>query len=57
MQLAVEKLWSEVTTENLHQLADFKAYQDEFLRLFGFGIQGVDYTADVDTVVPIEKLV
>jgi enoyl-[acyl-carrier protein] reductase/trans-2-enoyl-CoA reductase (NAD+) len=57
VQQAVEQLWSEVTTENLHELADFKAYQEEFLRLFGFGIEGVDYEADVDTVVPIEKLV
>ena len=57
MQQAVEHLWSQVTTENLHELTDFKAYQAEFLRLFGFGIDGVDYTAEVDPVVPIDKLV
>ncbi len=57
VQQAVEQLWSQVTTENLLELTDFKGYQAEFLRLFGFGIEGVDYEADVDPVVPIDKLV
>jgi enoyl-[acyl-carrier protein] reductase/trans-2-enoyl-CoA reductase (NAD+) len=57
IQDQVEKMWSQVTTENLHELSDFKGYQAEFLRLFGFGIDGVDYDADVDTVVPIDNLV
>ena len=29
----------------------------EFLNLFGFGVSGVDYEADVDPVVEIENLV
>jgi enoyl-[acyl-carrier protein] reductase/trans-2-enoyl-CoA reductase (NAD+) len=57
VQQAVDRLWSEVNSENLHELSDFKGYQQEFLRLFGFGIEGVDYEADVDTVVPIANLV
>lgn len=57
VQNAVTELWSRVSTENLGELADFPAYKSEFLRLFGFGIDGVDYGADVDPVVPMPGLV
>jgi enoyl-[acyl-carrier protein] reductase / trans-2-enoyl-CoA reductase (NAD+) len=57
VQDAVEKAWREVTTENLYQTTDFQGYKDEFLRLFGFGVAGVDYGADVDPDVAIENLV
>ena len=40
-----------MTTDNLHDLSDFDAYKAEFLRLFGFGIEGVDYSEDVSTLV------
>ncbi len=51
MQARVEAIWPKVTTENLHELSDFDEYQREFLRLFGFRIDGVDYQADVDPLV------
>lgn len=51
MQAKIEGIWPEVTTENLHELSDFQAYKAEFLRLFGFGIEGVDYSEDVSTLV------
>ena len=57
VQREVEKLWPEVTTENLDQLTDFVGYHAEFLRLFGFGFDGVDYDADVDQLAPIDGLV
>ncbi|WP_299788076.1 enoyl-ACP reductase FabV [uncultured Shewanella sp.] len=44
-------LWPSVTTENLAELTDYREYKDEFLRLFGFGIEGVDYEADVNPEV------
>ena len=40
-----------MTTENLFALTDYQGYKDEFLKLFGFGIEGIDYEADVDPVV------
>lgn len=40
-----------VTDENLFELTNFQIYKDEFLKLFGFGLDGVDYEADVDPVV------
>ena len=54
MQAAVENIWPQVTTENLHELSDFAAYQSEFLRLFGFGIEGVDYSEDVSPLVEVQ---
>lgn len=57
VQNKVLELWSQVTTENIDALTDFKGYKQEFLRLFGFEIEGVDYDADVDPVVPIKNLV
>lgn len=56
VQSAVGAVWDQVTTENLDQLGDFAGYQAEFLRLFGFGLAGVDYTADADPVRPVPSL-
>ena len=56
MQAKVESVWPQVTTENLTELSDFDAYKEEFLRLFGFGIDGVDYSADVSPIVDAEFL-
>ena len=57
VQQAVEKLWANITDDNLFEVSDMQGYKDEFLRLFGFGIDGVDYEADVATEVPIENLI
>ncbi len=56
VQQLVDQRWQEVTTENLAQLGDFDGYQSSFLRLFGFGLEGVDYTADVDVGVAVPSL-
>ncbi|WP_286694731.1 enoyl-ACP reductase FabV [Spongiibacter sp. UBA1325] len=57
IQQAVAEAWDQVTTENLHDLTDFAGYKHEFLKLFGFDIDGVDYDADVDPVVAIKNMV
>jgi enoyl-[acyl-carrier protein] reductase/trans-2-enoyl-CoA reductase (NAD+) len=57
IQGKVEALWSEVTTENLLEVTDFVGYHREFLRLFGFEVDGVDYAADVNPLQSIENLV
>ncbi len=46
VQAAVREIWPTVTSENLESITDFASYQTEFLRLFGFGINGVDYEAE-----------
>ncbi|AJC19498.1 enoyl-ACP reductase FabV [Pandoraea pulmonicola] len=57
VQAEVAALWNKVTDENLYELTDFAGYKHEFLRLFGFEIDGVDYEADVNPDVPIAHLV
>jgi len=54
VQSAVEKIWPQVTSDNLKQLTDYDSYHAEFLRLFGFGLAGVDYSADVNPIVDAE---
>lgn len=56
VQKVVDDRWTEVTTENFPQLGDFVGYQSSFLRLFGFGLEGVDYNADVDVNVRVPSL-
>ena len=48
VQQAVRQRWPEVTTDNLEQLGDLAGFREDFLRIFGFGIAGVDYAAEVD---------
>mgnify|MGYP004454767661 FL=1 len=48
IQEAVAKNWDAVTSENVNELADIDGYWDEFYKMFGFKIDGVDYSADVD---------
>ena len=51
VQATVKQIWEQITTENLRELADFQGYQDEFLKLFGFGLTGVDYSKSVELEV------
>lgn len=56
VQQKVTELWSHITDENLDKISDRQGYRDAFLQLFGFGISGIDYDADVDPVVPMTAL-
>jgi enoyl-[acyl-carrier protein] reductase/trans-2-enoyl-CoA reductase (NAD+) len=56
IQEIVGKRWKEVTTENFAELGDFEGYQSSFLRLFGFGLEGVDYSADTDPSIGVPSL-
>lgn len=49
-QAKIKALWDDVTQDNFHELSDYAGYHHEFLRLFGFDINGVDYDADVETL-------
>jgi len=53
IQDEVKKIWPEVTTTNLDTLTAFPRYQQEFLKLFGFGLPGVNYDAEVELDVPL----
>lgn len=53
VQAQVAALWDSVNTDNIGELTDFKGYHEEFLRLFGFGLDGVDYEADISPLVDL----
>jgi len=57
IQAAVGELWNQVNTETLRELSDFAGYKQEFLQLFGFEVDGVDYEADVNPEVVIANMV
>ena len=46
VQQRVEALWEQVDESNLFELTDFAGYNAEFLKLFGFGVTGIDYDAE-----------
>jgi enoyl-[acyl-carrier protein] reductase / trans-2-enoyl-CoA reductase (NAD+) len=53
VQERIAKLWKESTTESLVELGDLAGYKQDFLNLFGFGFEGVDYDADTNELVDI----
>lgn len=57
IQGEVERLWPQVTTDNLNDISDFRGFRADFMKLFGFGVEGVDYDADVDAEVKINQLI
>ncbi len=48
VQEEVKRRWPQVATENLDELGDLTGFREDFLKIFGFGLDGVDYEADVD---------
>ena len=56
VQNKVREIWPQITNDNLFEITDYQGYKDEFLKLFGFGIEGVDYDADVDPLVEFNPL-
>ena len=56
VQEKIAKLWLESTTESLVELGDLAGYKQDFLNLFGFGFEGVDYLADTNEIVAIPSI-
>ena len=48
VQKAIEEIWPQITSENVFELSDAEDFKKEFFKLFGFGLEGVDYSEDVD---------
>ena len=57
VQAEVAKIWDNINNDNVNEVADFDSYRQEFLRLFGFGMKGVDYGADLDPDIKIPGLI
>ena len=56
VQARVAALWKESTTESLPEIGDLAGYKQDFLNLFGFGFEGVDYLADANEMVQVPSL-
>jgi enoyl-[acyl-carrier protein] reductase / trans-2-enoyl-CoA reductase (NAD+) len=57
VQEKVATLWKQATTESLPEIGDLEGYRNDFLNLFGFDFEGVDYKADTDEMVGIPSIV
>lgn len=57
VQERVQSIWDSVETETIDELTDYVGYHNEFLKLFGFNVEGVDYDADVSPLVEINHLI
>ncbi len=57
VQKEVAELWKGATTENLPAIGDLNGYKSDFLNLFGFGLDGVDYAAEANENVAIPGLI
>jgi enoyl-[acyl-carrier protein] reductase/trans-2-enoyl-CoA reductase (NAD+) len=47
VQAEVHQRWAQVSTDNIMDVADLSGFRRDFLRIFGFEAEGVDYDADV----------
>ena len=56
VQEKVAALWQQATTESLAEIGDLPGYKQDFLNLFGFGFEGVDYKADANEMVVIPSI-
>lgn len=54
IQAAVREIWPQVTTETLEDLTDIAGYRTEFLKLFGFGFDAIDYDAETEPHLEME---
>ena len=56
IQDQIAHLWQEATTETLPASGDLAGYKSDFLNLFGFGFDGVDYDLDQNEMVAIPSI-
>ena len=56
VQEIVNERWAQLTNDNLNDLTDLTGYHADFLRLFGFGLDGVDYGADVEIDLKVPSI-
>jgi len=56
IQAQIKTLWETATTENLTEIGDLAGYKQDFLNLFGFGFQGVDYKVEANEMTLISSI-
>lgn len=56
VQEKIAKIWPGINNENIEQYCDITGYWDDFYQMFGFRLESVDYTADIDPAVTIPSI-
>jgi enoyl-[acyl-carrier protein] reductase/trans-2-enoyl-CoA reductase (NAD+) len=56
VQKRVTDIWNTVDSDTIDELTDYLGYHQEFLKLFGFNLAGVDYDADINPELAINNL-
>ena len=56
IQDRVKTLWADATTESLTSIGDLAGYKQDFLNLFGFGFDNVNYDADTNEMFMISSI-
>ncbi len=56
VQQRITNVWNSVDTDTIDDMTDYIGYHNEFLKLFGFGVDGVDYDEDLSPEVEINNL-
>ena len=56
VQRRVTDIWNTVDSDTIDELTDYLGYHQEFLKLFGFDVAGVDYDADINPELAINNL-
>lgn len=55
-QEKITQIWATVNSDNIESLTDLHGYQKDFYRLFGFGMDGINYNAETEADIPIRSL-
>ena len=56
VQTQVSELWAKATTESLGEIGDLAGYKQDFLNLFGFGFENIDYKADTNEMIHVSSI-
>lgn len=52
----IAELWKSISTETLTENGDLAGYKSDFLNLFGFGFDSVDYTVEANEIVHVKSI-
>jgi enoyl-[acyl-carrier protein] reductase/trans-2-enoyl-CoA reductase (NAD+) len=56
VQQRITDIWNTVDSDSIDELTDYIGYHQEFLQLFGFGINGVDYEEDLSPLAEVNHM-
>ena len=48
VQSEIKRLWESINSNNIGTLSDIAGYREDFYKLFGFGLKGIDYGKDIE---------